>query len=77
MNGTDERGEREDLTILKNHSAQLMEHFDTVQIFCTRNRGNECGTVRAAYGAGNWFARYGQIACWLKTQDEETRKEVS
>lgn len=76
MNAADELSENQDLTVLKNHTARLMEDFDTVQIFCTHHRGNQGGTVRAAYGGGNWYARYGQVACWLKMQDEETCREV-
>lgn len=49
----------------------LMEHFDTVQIFVTRHEQAALdGTVNVAYGAGNWFARRGQVGHWCMKQDE-------
>lgn len=56
---------------------ELGEHFDTVQIFATRHEsGEEGGTINMAYGAGNWFARYGQIREWLIKADERTKQFV-
>lgn len=64
-----------DLQRLKDACAQLGEHFDTVQIFVTRfaDSTEEDGTVNAAWGTGNWFARYGQVKSWQVKQDEITR----
>lgn len=67
--------EEEDLRELKRHTAMLMEHFDTVQIFATRHIGDD-GTISVQNGDGNWFARHGQVATWLLKQDEATRNEV-
>lgn len=50
----------------------LRDHFDSVQIYCTRYDGAE-GTTEIAKGTGNWFARLGQIREWLIKMDEERR----
>ena len=47
--------------------AQLMEHFDSVQIFVTRHEGDI--TMSGATGHGNFYARYGQVQEWLCRQD--------
>lgn len=59
-----------DLSLLERHTKQLMEHFDTVQIFATRHRlgENEGSTITAHFGNGNWFARYGQVLLWVDNQ---------
>jgi hypothetical protein len=49
--------------------AELSEHCDTVQIFVTLHQGNEAGTCHITRGAGNWFARFGQILGWAHLQD--------
>lgn len=63
-----DKQEEIDMKLLENHANQLMEHFDTVQIFATRNCPSEGGTVDCQMGKGNWFARYGQIGLWLDRQ---------
>lgn len=60
--------ENPDIVLLKATSARLSEHFDTVQIFVTRQTSD--GTVNCQWGSGNWFARYGQIKQWLVKEDE-------
>ena len=62
-----------DLDIVKSHVAQLAEHFDTVQVFTTRLENGEDSTVNVQYGAGNWYARYGQVTEWMNRQDEDAR----
>lgn len=69
--------ENDDTQRLKDACVVLIEHFDSVQIFCTRHEPEEeGGTIHAAWGAGNWFARFGQISEWMVKQDETTRKGV-
>lgn len=48
------------------HIRELGEHFETVQIFCTRTQdGSEGGgTHHISKGSGNWHARYGQVKMW-------------
>lgn len=70
----DQSDEERDLKILKSHTAQLMEHFETVQILCSRHIGDD-GTVSCTWGSGNWFARYGQVKEWITKQEEGTRIE--
>lgn len=50
---------------------QLREHFDTVQIFVTRQ--DQDGTTTAATGVGNWMARYGQVRDWVDKEMEVSR----
>ena len=59
MNLTEE--ERQKLNEeLRRHCDQLSEHFDSVQIFVTT------GEMRGFRGAGNFAARYGQVALWFE-----------
>lgn len=58
-----------DIDILKAHTARLMEHFDSVQIFVTRNNPRASNTTAAAWGSGNWYARYGQTINWINEQE--------
>lgn len=63
-----------EMIMVRKHLDQLMEHFDSVHIFCTRHEPD--GTVNVSIGAGNWFARYGQISEWLCKEQEAARKTV-
>lgn len=52
--------------------ARLSEHCDAVTIFISRRRefGRD-GTLRAVFGAGNWYARYGQVKQWIIAEEAE------
>lgn len=66
---------KQDLDRVEAALQTLSEHFDTVQIFCTRHEsGEENGTVNVNRGMGNWFARYGQVMEWI-VREEETSRE--
>lgn len=61
------------------HADQLAEHYDSVQIFVTRNSDNEKeddGTVNINFGRGNWFTRFGQVQHWMLKADENARMEA-
>lgn len=60
--------------IVKSHVAQLSEHFDSVQIVCTKQ--HEGGTIVVPYGEGNWFARYGSVKEWVVKREEAMRMEL-
>jgi len=63
--------------LVKKAAADLGEYYDSVQIFATRHESGEReGTVHAAWGIGNFYARYGQVREWLVTQEEGTRQQV-
>lgn len=62
-----------DVKRVRQHVNSLAEHFDSVQIFCTRHDGSKDGTVNIHVGAGNWFTRYGFCHAWLIRQDEVER----
>lgn len=66
----------QDLAMVKQHCEQLIEHFDTVQIFATRCDGTEDGTVAVQLGLGNWYAREGQVREWIVKNDEVARIEA-
>lgn len=65
-----------DMEILRRASVQLMEHFETVQIFVTRDNGPEGETMAANYGGGNWYARSGQIREWIVQQDVRAAENI-
>lgn len=53
--------------MLEEALSKLSEHFDTIQIFATTHNGDDNGTSHHNIGTGNWYARYGQVKCWVKT----------
>jgi hypothetical protein len=61
--------EERDATVklVDDHCSHLMEHFDTVQIFVSHKEGNN--TMTLARGAGNWYARYGQVKIFCVKQE--------
>lgn len=66
-----------DVKLVSDICDQLIEHFDTVQIFCTRHEsGERDGTTHISRGNGNWFARYGQIKDWVTTEEQLSREKV-
>lgn len=65
-----------DLVTLDRHVAQLMEHFDSVQIICTRFEAKAGKTSCASRGDGNWYARVGAVREWLIRDDQATREDV-
>jgi hypothetical protein len=60
--------------IVKKAVADLSEHFDSVQVFCSRYVGGEDGgTLPVVEGRGNWFARFGQTFEWVEFGREGAR----
>lgn len=51
------------IRIANQHVTRLMEHFDSVQLVCTKD-GHDC-TLKVAQGGGNVFARMGSVQAWL------------
>lgn len=68
--------EKEDLARVEKAVESLKEFYDTVHVFVTRHEGGGVGTVNIQIGAGNWFARKGQVIEWLAKEDESTRHSV-
>jgi ABC-type uncharacterized transport system ATPase component len=55
---------------------ELIEHFDTATVMVTRHdQASLNGTMTCVMGAGNWFARYGQIRAWVLRQEEKAKNE--
>jgi len=65
-----------EIELVDNVIAQLMEHYDHVQVFATRSEGHSGGTSHIVRGAGNPFARYGHVRSWLTKEDEIARQEA-
>ena len=59
---------KNEMSLLRKHVAQLMEHFDSVQIFVSRTDGEN--TVSASRGGGNRNTRTGQVRDWITYNDE-------
>lgn len=66
----------EECELIRANCNQLMEHFDSVQIFVTRNAPEQSGTVHLGRGEGNYFARLGQVRAWLVKEEEGLREEI-
>lgn len=68
----DERDEdeaRHDYKVLDSFLAQLMEHFDTVQIVATKHCTERDASIKRQRGDGNWYARYGSVKEWINDQE--------
>lgn len=65
---------KEALDRVETHINQLMEHFDSVQIFCTKYSGGVTTSVNK--GSGSWFTRYGQVGEWLEYEREKVRDQA-
>jgi len=65
-----------DVKMINKHLDTLIEHFDSVQIFATRQSSHNDGTVHINIGRGNYFARYGQIKEWIIVEEESTRNKI-
>lgn len=60
-----------DVALVQHHIDRLREHFDTVQIFVTREEPEKTKeTITVQKGSGNWFARYGQVRLWMLREEE-------
>lgn len=73
-----DENQKQDMEQVEKALATLAEHFDTVQIFCTRHEAaKRDGTLNLSMGRGNWFARFGHVQSWIETQKEGSRNEVA
>ncbi len=70
----DETKDRE-IALIDSHVAQLMEHFDSVQILATRTKSDGT-TIGVTRGRGNWYSRVGYAREWLLRDDEYNRINV-
>lgn len=72
----DPSSEYKDISLVKKALEQLGEHFDSVQIFCTRYEPEiEDGTIQVSKGIGNWFARYGSVKEWTIREESEMKSK--
>lgn len=66
--------ETKDIKRLDLICGQLMEHYDTVQIFVSKHEGELTCTLNR--GRGHWYARYGQIQQWIERCNEQERDQT-
>lgn len=59
--------------IIASHAVQLGEHFDSVQIICTRYDGVSGQSYKASAQYGNWYTNYGAAREWVAEKDQELR----
>lgn len=59
---------------LNAHIDALYEHFETVHIFVTVRNEDRNATLSRERGKGNRFSRYGQIKCWVISQESAIEK---
>jgi hypothetical protein len=53
--------------VLETKTAELMEHFDTVQIVVTRHNRLDETTEMMSKGRGNLYARCSSVEAWLES----------
>ncbi len=61
--------------LVNQHCEQLMEHFDSVQIFVTEHVASENSTRSYETGRGNFYSRLGQIQEWVVMQVQFQKNE--
>lgn len=72
----DEQSQQDlDMQRLMPHVEELATKFDTVQVFVTRHDITTGGTVAVQCGAGNWYARRGQVREWVIQEGEFEEEE--
>lgn len=53
--------------VLDSKTAELMEHFDTVQIVVTRHNKSDDTTDMMSKGRGNLYARFSSVDAWIES----------
>lgn len=71
---TEEEQEKRDIALLDGAVANLMEHFDAIQIFATRFVGGQ--TESCQRGGGNWYARKALTRDWVLRSDQQEICEI-
>ena len=62
---------------LDDQVSKLLEHFDSVRIFCTSHQGESSNTFSITRGGGNFYAQLGHVRDWLVEQDQRTRNDIT
>lgn len=66
-----------EIEMLKQTVQKLMEHFDSIHIFASKqDEAGAGGTLTFQRGAGHWYMRHGQIHEWMITQNELARMKA-
>lgn len=63
-----------DKEIVEKAAIELAKHFDSVQIFCTRQPSSAYSSC-VNLGKGNFYARYGQVRLWVDEQVLSDKEE--
>ncbi len=64
-----EEGDDAAVRRLQQHAVRLSEHFDTVQIICTKLEAGTPSTRIIALGTGNFYARVGSTRAWVTHEE--------
>lgn len=77
MTQEDQERERDAaVKLLDVHVHALSEHFENVQIFCSRVTDSGDITFGIQRGAGNVYAREGHVREWLLEHNEQARENA-
>lgn len=64
--------------LIRQHAAQLAEHFDNVQIFCNGVTDDGGRFTRSHdHGIGNFHARAGQVIEWYQYHATQNRAKAT
>lgn len=66
----------EDRALIRKHVDELAEHWESVHIFVSQHEGSNDRSRGVNIGAGNWFARFGQIKEWTVYEEERIKMEA-
>lgn len=64
---------------VKDFCREMTPYVDSIQVFATKHEGDNTGTTEFSWGAGNYWARMGQIANWVsieKAMNIEDEKQL-
>lgn len=75
MNDAENNQPDQDIELLRKHTSQLSEYYDTTQIIVTKLK-SDGGTKRIAQGSGNWYARYGSVKEWVNNEEEKAKQDL-
>lgn len=62
------------MDLVQKHADMLCEHFESVQIFCTKSSDDGTGeTMSFITGSGNRYANYGLVRLWMIREDQRIK----
>ena len=71
---TEDQKRDAELARIRKHVDEMGEHWENVQVFCSRFEGDDTQILHL--GKGNLHARVGQVAAWVIREEEKEREEI-